>query len=78
MKSTAEAMYTGKHFAGQPGLARGSPFTLGHRGTEASRARFGSVVGLSTARIPLYVICCLELGAVVLQNHSRQVTRLEI
>ena len=46
-------------------------FALGHTGTHAGCTEVGSRVGLSMARIPFYVICCLEHRA-VLCRHSWQ------
>ena len=55
---------------------RDSAFTLGHPKMEASLVRLGFTVWLSAARIPLYVISCLE-HKVVVWMYSRQMTRLE-
>ena len=53
-----------------------SVFTLGHPKTKPNSSRLSFGVRLSTAHIPLYVICCLEHRAVV-WKYSRQMTCLQ-
>ena len=51
-------------------------FTLCHLGMDVSHAQLSSTAGLSMARIPQYISCCLG-HRVVVRKYSRQIIHLE-
>ena len=65
------AIYTEESFQAQLGLS-----TRGRPGMDVSRDQLSSGIGLSMARIALYVTCQPELRAAV-WRHSKQMTCLQ-
>ena len=69
------AIYSYKKFRADRGIVSSHLAVQGQKRAALGSARLGFGVRLSAARIPLYVICCLEHRALVWKH--RQTIRLE-